>query len=50
MADSNKDKSIVTQAILKSLIESGVPQEQWGDMTKEGIRVYLKVLGEWVNS
>lgn len=44
---TNKDVEITTTAVLKSVIESGAPKEQWEELVKHGISVYSKVSDSW---
>jgi hypothetical protein len=39
----NRDIDILVQACLKSVIESGVPQEKWKESTQEAIKVFYSV-------
>lgn len=42
-----KDIEITTVAILKSIIESGAPPEQWDELVKKGIVVYMARVRGW---
>lgn len=39
----NRDIDILVQACLKSVIESGVPQDKWKESTQEAIKVFYLV-------
>lgn len=36
----DKERSIIIQAVLKSVIESGAKKDQWFDLTLHGLSVY----------
>ena len=44
---TQKDVEITTTAVLKSVIESGAPKEQWEELVKHGVCVYVKISNSW---
>lgn len=46
---TNKDIEITVCAVLKSVIESGAPKEQWSDLTKQGLLVYREIRDLMIN-
>lgn len=40
----NRERSIITQAFMKSLIESGCLDDQLEDRTKNAWRVYMSIM------
>lgn len=43
MAES-RDKSLLIQGQMKSIIESGIPHIEWEDRLKQALRLYLKAM------
>jgi len=44
---STKDIEITTVALMKSIIESGIPKDEWEASVREGCRVFLEVTNKW---
>lgn len=47
---SEKDYDITLIALLKSVIESGAPKEQWEEMVKFGFNLHNKLLARIMES
>ncbi|MCI0564827.1 MAG: hypothetical protein MN733_40690 [Nitrososphaera sp.] len=42
--DSSRDRQILVQAMLKSIIESGTPSSEWEAKTREAIIVFARIM------
>lgn len=48
---TNKDIEITTVALLKSIIEQGVPKEEWKDLLQQhAIPLYIETTNKWKRS
>jgi hypothetical protein len=44
MADNNREKSIIIQGQLKSIIESGAPVATWEPRLQDALNLYFKAM------